>query len=224
VRVTIVDAPSPPSRHDAALDAARLAALLRLQLRAAEPEHPAASTPIDFRLRGTLSPALACVEPLAGGRARSVVPGDALGDATVEEVGHGFLTLRRPSGLSRLAIAVAPTLSAPTPSASTQVLEVPRSELERARTSLQHIAAQMRILPAFEAGRAVGFKIAWLAPDAVALKAGLRAGDVVTAVNGHTLTNIDAVLALAKDAQTLTHFTADILRAGAPLRLEVKSL
>jgi general secretion pathway protein C len=82
----------------------------------------------------------------------------------------------------------------------------------------------MRIVPALEAGAAVGFRIAWLAQDAVARRAGLEQGDVITAVNGHSLTDFEQTAALAKEVNTATRFTADIMRAGAPLRLEVKAL
>jgi PDZ domain len=202
-----------------ALDAEKFARLLKLERRPAVPAPPA---PPDFRLRGTLAPMFASVEPTAGGPTHSVFAGDALGDTTVEEIGHGFLTLRTHSGLIRLAMHAQPSAGGAPPPA--QTVSLSKQELATARSQLPLIASQLRIVPAFSAGAAVGFRIAWMAPDALALKAGLRQGDVITAVNGHSLTSTDAILALAHEAQTGTSFTADILRGGSPLRLEVKSL
>ena len=203
-----------------ALDSEKLGRLLRLQQQQAVP--PAPRPLPDFRLRGTLSPMFASVEPRSGGRAYSVFAGDALGDTTVEEIGHGFLTLRSNTGLIRLAMHAEP--SGPSSAAATQTVSLSKQELATARTQLPLIASQLRIVPAFSAGAAVGFRIAWMAPDALALKAGLRQGDVITAVNGHSLTSADAILALAREAQTGTSFTAEVLRGGSSLRLEVKSL
>lgn len=213
---------APPPEPVQALDGLRLAALLRLPERARDPEPTVGFA--DFRLRGTLSPALACVEPAAGGGVRSVAAGDRLGDALVEEVGHGFITLRTAGGLARLAVGAPPASVRVAPSsAPTHTVELPRAELGRLRSQLPLLAAQVRVVPAFESGEAVGFRIAWLAADAVALRAGLRAGDVVTAINGHRLTDTESVLALAREVQTGTHFTADIVRSGATLRLEVRA-
>jgi S1-C subfamily serine protease len=93
---------------------------------------------------------------------------------------------------------------------------VSRSEVDGALADFARLAAAVR----------GSFSASGLAVDAVAegsifARAGLRAGDVVTAVDGAPLRSLDAAANLYARASTAKVFTAQIVRGGSPMTLHV---
>jgi general secretion pathway protein C len=82
----------------------------------------------------------------------------------------------RPSHLDYEKVALLTGLSAPY-----------HREIDGVPASLDDIAMQARIVPAFKGGVAVGFKLFSIRPDSIYGKAGLQNGDIVTSINGYDL-------------------------------------
>lgn len=86
---------------------------------------------------------------------------------------------------------------------------------------LDELMTGARVLPRFENGKITGVKLSAIKPGSLYANAGLKNGDVVVAVNGHTAEDPGRALELwarLKDQPTLE---VSLLRAGAPLTLTV---
>jgi membrane-associated protease RseP (regulator of RpoE activity) len=67
-----------------------------------------------------------------------------------------------------------------------------------------------------------GVLIAKVARKSPAMRAGLKVGDVVTAVNGQPVTNADDVLEVLSNLQQGESFSIDVLRYGKPVTLQAR--
>jgi S1-C subfamily serine protease len=186
------------------------------------------------------------VEPAATDGAQAADPrtrdARALADVMTADrrapAARGARKARSPRGANAAAIAPAP----PTPAAEVRAaaprapsadvhpaaapgaasaagggaVVVSRAELDRALADFAALAAGVR----------ASFSASGLVVDAVGEgtifeRAGLRAGDVVTAVDGVRLRSLDDAANLYARAATARAITAKIVRAGAPATLHV---
>jgi len=107
------------------------------------------------------------------------------------------------------------TGSAATAGAADTIM-LPRGEVDRALADFAGLAAAVR----------GNFSASGLAVDAVGeatvfQRAGLRAGDVITAVDGARLRSLDDAANLYARASTASALTAQIVRGGKPMTLHV---
>jgi len=73
-------------------------------------------------------------------------------------------------------------------------LRIKRGELKQALSRLDQLAMDCRIIPAFEQGKPVGFKLFGITPGSIYEQVGFESGDIVTAVDGIALVSPDAAL------------------------------
>jgi general secretion pathway protein C len=98
--------------------------------------------------------------------------------------------------------------------------KVPRSTVDEALNSLADLATQARIVPAFEGGKPVGFKLFSIKPNSLYSKIGLKNGDVINRINGYEINSPEKGLEIygkLKDSQAIT---VDVKRRGKPTTLE----
>ncbi|HEY0252063.1 MAG TPA: PDZ domain-containing protein, partial [Kofleriaceae bacterium] len=67
----------------------------------------------------------------------------------------------------------------------------------------------------------MGARLDSVAPDSIIAKAGLQAGDVITAINGQPLRSLDDAASLYARAHSMKAATIDIQRNGKPLTLRL---
>lgn len=79
-----------------------------------------------------------------------------------------------------------------------------------------------RIVPAFESGRAIGFKIFGAKPGSAAAELGFANGDVLVALNNQPLSRIDRGLELYSSLPTITDLQASVLRRGYAVRIDYR--
>lgn len=112
---------------------------------------------------------------------------------------------------------------APTPTVWSRVVYVDPSQPTREATPCGGPGAtQARIVPAFENGVAVGFKLFSIRLDSTYSQLGLKNGDVVTHVNGLALNTPEAALELYGRLRQASHFVIDLKRDGKPMQLKVE--
>jgi hypothetical protein len=90
--------------------------------------------------------------------------------------------------------------------------------------SISRLASGCRIVPAFENGRSVGFKLFSIRPCSVFAKAGLENGDVVRTINGRDLSTPEHALETFDALANADELVFDVTRRGEPLRLQIQIL
>lgn len=93
--------------------------------------------------------------------------------------------------------------------------EIPAGELNDALGNLSEIATQARMVPAFEDGKPVGFRLFSVQPGSVFSKLGLENGDTILRINGYELNSPEKSLELYQKLRTSQEFTIDLKRGGS---------
>jgi type II secretion system protein C len=176
---------------------------------------------------------------VSGGRTRVVAVGETAFGGRLVAVGPGSVTLD--FGGERLelrlpAAAAAPPSAPPAlpkgrpalpPGAPPQDPETPAREMSRAEVQrrlgdeIPRILAETAVAPVMEDGRVVGVQVTRLPEGTLLSDAGLRAGDVLTRINGTDIDGMATLIGLWPRLQSATELRATVLRNGQPFSLLV---
>ncbi len=97
---------------------------------------------------------------------------------------------------------------------------VPRSAVDGALNNLSELATQARIVPAFEGGKPVGFKLFSIKPGSLYSKIGLQNGDVISRINGFEMSSPEKGLEVYQKLKDAANVTVDVKRRGKPMTLD----
>lgn len=75
------------------------------------------------------------------------------------------------------------------------------------------------LVPAFDQGRTIGFKVFSVRPGSTAARLCLKNGDVITHLNGTSVSNPENGLRAYNRLRDSTRVDVDLLRAGTAVRL-----
>lgn len=164
----------------------------------------------------------------SGGRTRVVGVGEIAFGGRVAAIEATHVALDFDSGRVLLRL-LAGTPSAPTlppllpgPASPTEPLALERREIERRLGEESgRILAETTLVPAMDAGRVAGFTIARMPDSTLLSEAGLRAGDVLTEVNGVPIDSLATLIGLWPRLQSESAVRAVVLRNGQPVTLSV---
>jgi type II secretion system protein C len=217
------------------------AMLLALALAAALETAP----PADLAVSGVVvrkTPERSTAILTSGGKTRVVAVGDLVfGGRLVavgpEEVRLDFagkaVVLRLPSERQAAARAPVPSPASAAPAAAVPPGAPPEDPATPARTmqraevqrrlgdEIPRILAETAVTPVMEDGHVVGVQVARLAEGSLLTDAGLRAGDVITQVNGTTIDGMATLIGLWPRLQGATELRAVVTRNGQPVSLVV---
>lgn len=98
--------------------------------------------------------------------------------------------------------------------------EVEQGEVDKALSNLSSLATQARIVPAFEGGKAIGFKLFSIRPGSLYSKIGVQNGDVIQKVNGYEMNSPDQALEVYQKLKDSKSVSVDIKRRGKPVTLD----
>jgi general secretion pathway protein C len=98
--------------------------------------------------------------------------------------------------------------------------EVGQDEVNKALNNLAELSTQARIVPAFEGGKTVGFKLFSIRPGSLYSKIGLQNGDVITRINGYEMTDPAKGLEIYTKLKDSKSVTVDMKRRGTPMTLD----
>lgn len=173
----------------------------------------------------------------SGGRTRVVTIGEsAFGgrlvsvaeDAVVMDFAGERVELRLPDAWAAARIPppasgpVGPPPGAPPLDPATPAREMDRLSVQRRLgEEIPRILAETGVAPVLEDGRVVGVQITRLPEGTLLSDAGLRAGDVLTRVNGTDIDGMATLVSLWPRLQNATELRAVVLRDGRPLSLLV---
>ena len=187
-----------------------------------------ASAPPDLAATGIVMSARAEARTAvlrAGDRTRVVGIGDAAFGGRVAEIEAGHVAVDFESGrvvlrLNAAAAVPSPSTPAVAPGDGAPVLE--RREVERRLgEESSRILAETTLVPAMDGGRVAGFTISRMPSGTVLSDAGLRAGDVLTEVNGVPIDSLATLVGLWPRLQAESALHAVVLRNGQPVTLSV---
>lgn len=98
--------------------------------------------------------------------------------------------------------------------------EVGQGEVDKALNNLAELSTQARIVPAFEGGKTVGFKLFSIRPGSLYSKIGLQNGDVITRINGYEMSSPEKGLEIYTKLKDSKQVTVDLKRRGKPQTLD----
>ncbi|BAT72417.1 general secretion pathway protein C [Thermosulfidibacter takaii ABI70S6] len=88
-----------------------------------------------------------------------------------------------------------------------------KEALEQAK-DMNRLLTKIRLVPAFEKGKAIGYKVAWVARGSIFDKLGLKPGDVVVSINGESVQNIKGLLRMYSSIGEMDSVVVEVLRNG----------
>jgi len=179
----------------------------------------------------------------SGGKTRVVVAGDSAFGGRVVAVSSEGVTLDyagerlvlRLLTAQQAAVAHPPKPAPPPPGAgpaaprgappedpATPARTMQRADVQRRLgDEIPRILAETAVTPVMEDGHVVGVQVARLAEGSLLTDAGLRAGDIITQVNGTEIDGMGTLIGLWPRLQTATELRAVITRNGQPVSLVV---
>jgi general secretion pathway protein C len=167
------------------------------------------------------------------------------GAGVVERVAGTYVWIRTPAGVERLDLGAA-TEPAPTttaPAASTRVAAQPEAQppawtgrvkqidddsFEVERQLIRDLISQraqlpgVRVTPAMKDGQLRGMRIGQARKDSLAAALGLRAGDVIEAIDGQPLSSSEVVLDAYGKLDTAAQVRITLSRGGQPTELDYR--
>ncbi len=170
------------------------------------------------------------------GRTRVVAIGESAFGARLVSIGADTVTLDvagAPLELRLARIAAAPPPgAAPPPSPhpadgppedpATPARDMDKRQVQlRLGEEMNRILSETALVPVMEDGHVVGVQITRIAEGSLLTDAGLRAGDVLTRVNGTEIDGMASLIALWPRLQSATDLNAVVLRGGQPFSLRV---
>ena len=100
-----------------------------------------------------------------------------------------------------------------------QEIHVPAAEVQKAFENFTGILNQARAVPFMVDGKPKGFQMRKIQPGSIFQKLGLLDGDIITAVNGESLTTADQALRLFPLFRNQRNILLEVERKGAALQL-----
>ncbi|MEI6806567.1 MAG: type II secretion system protein GspC [Myxococcaceae bacterium] len=99
--------------------------------------------------------------------------------------------------------------------------EIDAKDFDATMGNLSLIASQARIVPAFEDGKSIGFKLFNIAPNSIYSKIGMQDGDIITKINGYELNSPDKALELYQMRSTAQQLNIDYKRGGSSVTSDI---
>lgn len=208
-------------------------------------DQPPPTPPLDVRLFGTVvaSPATyswAIVSKNEEGAPQETfsIGADLYGQGVMIEVRRKQIVVRRPDGTEQVVDPYNPaTNTAPqvaTAGGKTDQsglgdtvrkvgenkYEIDAKEIQAAMDNMDKVTSSARIVPSFENGNPVGFKIFRIKPDSFYNKLGLRNGDVINKINGFDINSTEKALQLLQILRTEKSLNLEMTRRGQKTTME----
>jgi general secretion pathway protein C len=215
----------------------RLAAVSALLASGIVPPGPQAQAPAieAVGLVRSPTPARSVAILRAEGKTRVVAVGETAFGARLLAVGAETVQLEVGGKPVELRLAQAAPFSVPAPprtaalpsDAPPEDPATPPRDMEKRQVQIRlgeemnRILSDTALAPVTEDGRVVGLQIKRIAEGSLLTDAGLRAGDVLTSVNGTTIDGMASLIALWPRLQSASELNAVVLRGGQPFSLRV---
>ncbi|MCP4502036.1 MAG: hypothetical protein GY822_18925 [Deltaproteobacteria bacterium] len=98
--------------------------------------------------------------------------------------------------------------------------EITQNEVDKALGNLSKLTTMARVVPAFEGGETIGFKLFSIRPGSLYSKIGIRNGDIIQRVNGYDINSPDKALEVYQKLKSSKSVSVDIKRRGKPVTID----
>lgn len=98
--------------------------------------------------------------------------------------------------------------------------EIDAKEIQKALDNMEAVTKSARIVPSFENGSPVGFKVFRIKPDSFYNKLGIRNGDVITKLNGFDMTSTEKALQMFQILRSEKQLSLELTRRGQKMNME----
>jgi general secretion pathway protein C len=175
----------------------------------------------------------------SGGKTRVVAVGESAFGARLVSVATDAVVVERDGARHELRLpttVAAPVTARPTSAAARPSLpagappedpETPAREMSKVEVQrrlgeeIPRILAETAVAPVMEEGRVVGVQVTRIPEGSLLTDAGLRAGDVLTQINGTQIDGMGTLIGLWPRLQTASELRAVVVRNGQPFSLLV---
>ena len=192
-------------------------------------------TRLKLVLRGVMASqdprtATAIIADSSGNENFYTVGEDLPGGATLKEVhaqyivlsrGGRFETLRLPTDALKVSNGVTASPTAASPGAAPGAGALLQQYREQFMKDPQSLANLLQGEPYWENGRLVGYRLRPGRDPGVLEKFGIQPGDVVTAVNGVSLTDPGGRMELLRNLNDAMQLNVDLIRGGRPFSISI---
>jgi general secretion pathway protein C len=156
---------------------------------------------------------------LPSGRAVSAFEGAHVLDATILHIDRNHITLRRGEKEELLflntSVPSLPGLPRPLARAlSATEFSVSRAQVLGRLSNLMQLSSEVRVVPAFKDGQAIGFRIFAARPGWAPGELGVQSGDVIRAVNGQALESVQRIIELSSQLAQAGSIDLELERGG----------
>ncbi|MDX2011598.1 MAG: hypothetical protein SFW67_15465 [Myxococcaceae bacterium] len=175
-------------------------------------------TPFEARLLGTLRSSVPgqsiATLLLPSGKTTSAWEGEWVLGAQVVAIDHTSITVRRDDRDEIVSVGVR-AAEAPRSRAVGKVdFTVSRATVRERMANLMQLSSEVRVVPAFKDGVAVGFRLFAARPDWAPGQLGVQSGDLIRSVNGQPLDSVERVMALTTLLERGGDLDLELERAG----------
>lgn len=99
--------------------------------------------------------------------------------------------------------------------------EVDGKDFDATMGNLAKLSTQARLVPAYENGKSVGFKVTSIVPNSIFAKIGLQDGDIITRLNGYEINSPDKALEIYQTRSTAKNISIDYKRGSSSHSSEI---
>ncbi|ADO45661.1 general secretion pathway protein C [Hydrogenobacter thermophilus TK-6] len=165
-----------------------------------------------------------------GGKVQTVRIGSQVGSYRVIDIQRNYLLLGKGQETKTVGFRFepvktvalrqeAPSLSSP--SESLQAV-VSKREIENVTADPGIMFRQIRLVPYVQNGQTRGFLFEWVDPQSIFSRAGIKAGDVLIAINNQEIRSGEDAFRILQALRNETSLKISLLRDGAPVELNLR--
>ena len=157
--------------------------------------------------------------------------GDVVQNATIVEILRKSVVLEVNGRLEKLSIAEEKIASGETDServeydnvaapAASGAVALKRSQVDAAMKDINTLMQDVRIEPVFQDGKPEGVALSKIGQNSIIREMGLRAGDIITGVNGQKIDSVDNALKFYESLSSGSRLTIELKRRGRPTTID----
>ncbi len=98
--------------------------------------------------------------------------------------------------------------------------KISKAALDNAFNNMDKLATDARMVPHFDGGKSVGFRVFSIRPGSLFEKIGLKNGDIITRINGMDINSPDKALEIYTKLRDVQHVSLDMKRNNNSMTME----
>mgnify|MGYP001773342373 CR=1 FL=1 len=187
-------------------------------------------SPANIHLIATVSGSVRLALVDFGTKVQTVRIGSSIGGYKVVDIQRNYILLS--NGQEKKAIgfnfeltkSLPTSLEIPSVSSPSQSLQatVSKREVESVTADPGIMFRQIRLVPYIQKGQTKGFLFEWVDPQSVFSKAGIRAGDVLIAINNQEIKSGEDAFRILQALRNENSLKINLIRDGQPLELNLR--